>query len=54
MVRKIHIYTNEEAKRLTPKSTLLISAEVKPGKLAAETDVASSASDDEALVGNGC
>lgn len=54
MVRKIYIYTSEEAKRLTPKSMLSINAEVKPGKLAAEADVAPSTLDDQCSVGNGC
>ncbi|RWR92712.1 auxin response factor 1 [Cinnamomum micranthum f. kanehirae] len=54
MVRKIYIHTSEEAKRLTPKSTLSINAELKPGKLAAEPDVAPSTLDDQCSVGNGC
>eukprot|EP00268_Persea_americana_P050891 TRINITY_DN557_c0_g2_i1.p1 TRINITY_DN557_c0_g2~~TRINITY_DN557_c0_g2_i1.p1 ORF type:complete len:688 (+),score=142.95 TRINITY_DN557_c0_g2_i1:712-2775(+) len=52
MVRKIFIYTCEEAKRLTPKSKLPINAEENPGKLAADDNVAPSASIEEASVGN--
>lgn len=52
MVRKIFIYTCEEAKKLTPKSKLPINAEENPGKLAADDNVAPSASVDEASVGN--
>lgn len=51
MVRKIFIYTCEEAKRLTPESKLPINAEENPGKLAAD-DVEPSASVEEVSVGN--
>lgn len=54
MVRKIFIYTCEEAKRLTPKSKLPINAEENPGKLAADDNVAPCTSADEVSVGNRC
>lgn len=47
MVKKIFIYSCEEAKRLPHKAKLPINAEIKPGKPAADGDVAPSASDDQ-------
>ncbi|KAB1208620.1 Auxin response factor 1 [Morella rubra] len=51
MVRKIFIYTTEEAKRLSPKAKLPVPTEAKPGKL--DTEVAVNTEDQSSIVGHG-
>ncbi|KAK6915839.1 AUX/IAA domain [Dillenia turbinata] len=52
MVRKIFIYTVEEAKRLAPKIKLPITEEAKPGK--PDSDVAVGTEDQSSVVGSDC
>lgn len=52
MVRKICIYTTEEAKRLSPKIKLPISEEIRPGKTVPDADIGSE--EQSSNVGSGC
>lgn len=52
MVRKICIYTTEEAKRLTPKIKPPVGEEIKPVKTVADSDIGTE--EQSSNVGSGC
>ncbi|KAL5993236.1 Arf GTPase arf1 [Asimina triloba] len=54
MVRKIFIYTNEEAKNLTPKVRMPVGVEARHGKPASVEDAGPGATEDQISVTNGC